>query len=61
MLTTAILGVLYSYMHPRLRLVLFAFGLAILLCSLAALAYAFWPLEGVQVHSTIEPTLFSPP
>jgi hypothetical protein len=48
-------------MHSRLRLLLFTLGIAILLCSLAALAYAFWPLDASQVQATIEPTLFSPP
>jgi hypothetical protein len=48
-------------MTPRLRLALFIIGLMVLLCSLAALAYAFWPVEGLQVQSILEPTLFAPP
>ena len=48
-------------MTPRLRLALFMIGLVVLLCSLAALVYAFWPVEGLQVQSTLEPTLFAPP
>jgi hypothetical protein len=48
-------------MAPRLRLALFLFGLLIVLCSLAALGYAFWPVEGLAVTATLEPTLFAPP
>jgi len=48
-------------MTTRLRLALFIIGLMVLLCSLAALAYAFWPVEGLEVQTTLEPTLFAPP
>ncbi len=48
-------------MKSRLRLLIFVFGIAVLLCSLVALAYAFWPLDGSQVQATLEPTLFAPP
>jgi hypothetical protein len=48
-------------MKPSPRLALFILGLAIVLCSLAALAYAFWPVQGLEVQATLEPTLFAPP
>ena len=48
-------------MSVRLRLAILVIGLLILVCSLAALAYAFWPVEALQVKATLAPTLFSPP
>lgn len=38
-----------------------ALALLMLCCSLAALAYAFWPLGGEGVQATIAPTLLAPP
>ncbi len=48
-------------MSRRLRLTLLLFGLALMCCSLVALAYAFWPVEGLRVQATLAPTLFVPP
>ncbi len=36
-------------------------GLALILLSLAALAYAFWPASVLQVHAPLAPTLFVAP
>ena len=30
-------------------------------CSLAALAYAYWPVEVLSEQATVAPTLFSAP
>jgi len=48
-------------MSRRLRFALLALGLLLLCFSLAALAYAFWPLEGLNAQATLAPTLFAPP
>ena len=48
-------------MTRNLRLLLFVIGVVILLCSLAALAYAYWPVEALLEQVPIAPTLFSPP
>jgi hypothetical protein len=36
-------------------------GLAIMILSLAALAYAFWPASGLTQHAPLAPTLFVAP
>jgi hypothetical protein len=43
------------------RRVIIVFGLVVILCSLAALAYAFWPLEALHELTPLAPTLFAPP
>jgi hypothetical protein len=48
-------------MTRNLRLALFVLGVVVMLCSLAALAYAYWPTETLSAQSTVAPTLFSPP
>lgn len=50
---------------PRLNrptlIALAAFALILVLCSLAALMFALWPLGGEGVQATIAPTLLTPP
>ena len=48
-------------MTRNLRLALFVIGVVVVLCSLAALAYAYWPIEALSEQVTVAPTLFSPP
>jgi len=43
------------------RRVVIVLGLVIILCSLVALAYAFWPLEALREQAPLAPTLFAPP
>jgi len=43
------------------RFALVVLGLLILCCSLAALVYAFWPVQGASLQATIAPTLLAPP
>jgi hypothetical protein len=43
------------------RIVLLSFGVLLVLCSLAALVFAFWPVEGTSVQATLAPTLLAPP
>jgi hypothetical protein len=38
-----------------------AFAILVLLCSLAAMMFALWPLGGEGVQATIAPTLLAPP
>ncbi|HSF83049.1 MAG TPA: hypothetical protein VLA49_17565 [Anaerolineales bacterium] len=45
----------------RLRLVIGILGLLILVCSILALAYSFWPVEILEEQFRLAPTLFSPP
>jgi hypothetical protein len=45
----------------NLRLAVIVFGIVIVLCSLAALAYSLWPLDLYLEQSPLAPTLFSPP
>ena len=35
----------------------FIIGVLLVLCSLAALVFAFWPVEGISVQATLAPTL----
>jgi hypothetical protein len=44
---------------PRIFLLLL--GLLLVFCSLAALLYSFWPIEGTSVQATLVPTLLAPP
>jgi hypothetical protein len=48
-------------MSRRLRFALLALGLLFVCCSLVALAYAYWPVEGLRAQATVAPTLFAPP
>lgn len=48
-------------MNRNLRLALFVIGAGIVFCSLAALAYAYWPVAVLNEQTTVVPTLFSPP
>ena len=45
----------------NLRRLVFVLGLIMVVCSLAALAYAFWPVEALQEQAPLVPTLFAPP
>lgn len=48
--------------RPRnFRWLVIVLGIVIILCSLAALAYAFWPLELLREQAPLAPTLFAPP
>ncbi len=49
------------FMSFRLKIGLAVLGLVIVLISLAALIYAYWPMEVVQVGGPVSPTLFAPP
>lgn len=48
-------------MTRRLRLTLLIVALLIVLCSLLALCYAYWPLQDSHLQSTLAPTLLTPP
>lgn len=43
------------------RILLLLFSVLLVLCSLAALLYAFWPIEGTSIQATLVPTLLAPP
>ena len=43
------------------RMALLSFGVLLVLCSLAALIYAFWPIESTSIQATLVPTLLAPP
>jgi hypothetical protein len=45
----------------NIRWLILVLGIALLLCSLAALAFAFGPLETLQEQVPLSPTLFAPP
>ncbi len=45
----------------NLRLVIIVLGVAILLCSLSALAYALWPAGTLVEQTPLVPTLFTVP
>jgi hypothetical protein len=45
----------------NLRRLIFVLGVIMVVCSLAALAYAFWPVEALQEQAPLVPTLFAPP
>ena len=48
-------------MSRKVRVALLSFGVLLVLCSLAALLYAFWPVESASVQATLAPTLLAPP
>jgi len=48
-------------MSRKSRIVLLSFGVLLVFCSLAALLFAFWPLEGTSIQATLAPTLLAPP
>lgn len=48
-------------MHRNFRLVLLVLGLLIIVCSLAALAFAFGSVEMISETTPLAPTLFAPP
>jgi len=48
-------------MSRRTRLAILILGLLLLGCSLAALAYAYWPVDTSSIQATLEPTMFAPP
>lgn len=48
-------------MNKRTRLILLGMGVLIVLCSLVALVYAFWPEESLRTQATLAPTLLVPP
>jgi hypothetical protein len=47
--------------NRNLRLLMIVLGLILVACSLAALAYAFWPPEAFLERAPLAPTLFAPP
>ncbi|UCH61101.1 MAG: hypothetical protein JSV61_06375 [Anaerolineales bacterium] len=48
-------------MSFRLRVALGILGVAILICSVLALVYSFWPGEILEEQIRLAPTLFTPP
>ena len=48
-------------MSRKMRVALLSFGVLLVLCSLAALLFAFWPVESTSVQATLAPTLLAPP
>ena len=48
-------------MSRKSRLVLLSFGVLRVFCSLAALLYAFWPLESSSLQATLAAPLLAPP
>lgn len=48
-------------MSSRWRVRLALIGLIVMVLSLAALAYALWPVENVLERYPLAPTLFAPP
>lgn len=54
-------GIILSGMSTRWRVGLALIGLILVLLSLAALAYALWPVESVFERQPLSPTLFAPP
>ena len=48
-------------MSRRTSIALAVLGLAIVILSLAALAYAFWPVGGITQQTPLVPTLFVSP
>ena len=48
-------------MSRRTGIVLVILGLAIVILSLGALAYAFWPVGNLTLHAPLAPTLFVSP
>jgi hypothetical protein len=50
-----------SFHIRNLRMLVIVLGLIVVLCSVSALAYAFWPLEALREQAPLAPTLFVPP
>ncbi len=48
-------------MSVQWRTALLILGLLVILFSLAALAYAFWPVAALREQAPLAPTLFAPP
>lgn len=48
-------------MSYRLKIGLVVFGLIVLLVSLVALGYAYWPLVMARDQVLVAPTLLAPP
>jgi len=48
-------------MSRKSRFFVLCLGVLLVFCSLAALLYAFWPIEGASVQATLVPTLLAPP
>lgn len=48
-------------MSSRWRVGLALLGVILIMLSLAALAYALWPVESVLEQERLAPTLFAPP
>lgn len=48
-------------MSPRTRLMIGIIGITIVLCSLVALAFAFWPEGVLEEQIRLAPTLLTPP
>lgn len=53
--------IILSGMSSRWRVGLALIGLILMALSLAALAYALWPVESVLEQERLAPTLFVPP
>lgn len=58
-----ILGIrnMERFENRRWMMILALIGLAIVVVSLAALAFAFWPAADLQMHAPLAPTLFISP
>jgi hypothetical protein len=53
--------IILSGMSSRWRVRLAVIGLVLIVLSLAALAYALWPVENVLEQERLAPTFFAPP
>lgn len=49
-----------NFLSRNLRLSLIVLGVALMLCSLAALVYALAPVNTLIEHAPLVPTLFNP-
>jgi hypothetical protein len=50
-----------NFLSRNLRISLLVLGIALMLCSLAALIYALAPVDTLIEHAPLAPTLFSSP
>ena len=48
-------------LSKQARLILAAAGVILILAALVALGYALWPAEMLSLHSTLAPSLLTPP
>jgi hypothetical protein len=48
-------------MSKQVRISLIIIGLVIVCFSIIVFGFSLWPVEIVNVHATLEPTLFAPP